>query len=478
MDSCACSTAVRGRPFLLARLQLACLLVAAIWTSATHARSLPERQSIAITDVTIIDVEHGRSIGHRTVLVNAGRIAAIVPSRDARIPLGAQRVDGRGRFLIPGLVDMHVHLFNNATHRPPNDWAFPLFVANGVTGVREMRTDPTQISVVNHWRKELDDGTLIAPRILAAGVAVSGNSPEDATREVKAAADAGADFIKVFSDVPVLHWRAILDASRAVSLPVIGHVPAGVTLLDAAVAGQRNSEHLMQAFEACSSSETKFLDERRGVGGDALAGLLEAQEPRVLRKFDRLACRRVSESLAATGQVQDPTLVIQMLKSDDKPSNDPRWRLLRADEQARWERIFASPSAQNHALEKQRLDVALRIVSAMNKADVPIMAGTDTPMPNVYPGYSLHEELELLVESGLSPREALRAATLTPAVFLGIAADSGSVAVGRRADLVLLDADPTQDIRNTRRIDAVLIDGRLLRRVALDELLETPPIHR
>lgn len=467
--------AVRGSLFVLAWLQLACLLVAVIWTSVTQAGSLPARISIAITDVTVIDVEHGRSIGRQTVLVDAGRIVAIVPSRDASLSLGTQQVDGRGRFLIPGLIDMHVHLFNNATHRPPNDWAFPLFIANGVTGVREMRTDPTQISVVNRWRTELDDGTLIAPRILAAGVAVSGNSPDDAARKVREAADAGADFIKVFSDVPVLHWRAILAAARAVSLPVVGHVPAGVSLLDAAVAGQRSSEHLMQAFEACSSSETKFLDERRGVGGDALAGLLEAQEPQVLRKFDRRTCRRISESLAATGQVQDPTLVIQMLKSDEKPGNDPRWRLLRADEQARWERIFASQSAQSHRVEKQRLDVALQILSAMNKAGVPVMAGTDAPMPNVYPGYSLHEELELLVESGLSPREALRAATLTPAEFLGIAADSGSVAAGRRADLVLLDADPTQDIRNTRRIDAVLIDGRLLRRAQLDALLETTP---
>jgi imidazolonepropionase-like amidohydrolase len=161
-----------------------------------------------------------------------------------------------------------------------------------------------------------------------------------------------------------------------------------------------------------------------------------------------------------------------MIKTGDSPRKDPRWQLLRADEQARWERILAGPVAQDQAREQLRLDVARRIVSAMHRAGVSIVAGTDSPMPNVYPGFSLHEELALLVESGLSPHEALRSATLTSAEFLGIAADGGSVVVGKRADLVLLDADPIKDIRNTRRINAVVFDGRLLQRADLDELLE------
>ncbi|MFA6986788.1 MAG: amidohydrolase family protein [Arenimonas sp.] len=436
------------------------------------AGRLPERQAIAITDVTVVDVEGGRSLARKTVLIAGGRIVAIDASANASIPAGAQRIDGRGRFLIPGLVDMHVHLFNNATRRPPNDWAFPLFLANGVTGVREMRAEPAQMGDVNRWRKELGEGSLVAPRILAAGVAVRGSSPDDARRQVDVAADAGADFIKVYSGVPASHWQAIQASARARSLPVDGHVPAAVPLLDAALAGQRSSAHLMQAFEVCSSIEAKILRERRDVQGDSGA-LLEAQEPRVLAAFDPRACRRVSKALARSGLMHEPTLVIQRLKFDGRPSDDPRWALLRADERARWERFFASPAAQNQALEKRRLDVALRIVSAMHRAGVPMMAGTDSPMPNVYPGYSLHDELRLLVASGLSPLEALRAATLTPAEFLGSASESGSVAIGKRADLVLLDADPTKDIGNTQRIDAVMIDGRLLRRAALDELLAT-----
>jgi len=169
--------------------------------SVAQAASLPEKSAVAITDVTIIDVESGRSSGPRTVLVDDGRIVAITAPRDAHIPAKAERLDGRGKFLIPGLVDMHVHLFNNASHRPPNDWAFPLFVANGVAAVREMNSKPDSIAIVKRWRREIDDGTLLAPAIVAAGVSVFGTSPADAAAQVNVAADAGADFIKVFSEV-------------------------------------------------------------------------------------------------------------------------------------------------------------------------------------------------------------------------------------------------------------------------------------
>jgi len=451
-----------------------CMWVLLLWAAVAQASSLPERWIIAITEVTVIDVEHGRSVGPRTVLIEGSRIVAIGKPADVRISANAQRVAGRGRFLIPGLVDMHVHLFNNASHRPPNDWSFPLFIANGVTAVREMNTLPTAIVQVNQWRKRLAEGNLIAPRILAAGVAVRGSSPRDAANQVEAAADAGADFIKVFSDVPAAHWRAILDAAQVRALPVSGHVPAGVPLLVAAAAGQRTDEHLMQAFEACSTIEAQLLDARRGLDGDALVARRDAEEAQVLDAFDQATCEQVGKSLAATGQVQVPTLVVpyeESIRTKEPPGNDPRRRYLRADEGARWERILASITPHDDALAKRRWSVASQIVAAFHRTRVPMLAGTDTPMPGVYPGFSLHEELALLVASGLTPREALRSATLAPAEFLGIAATAGSVAVGKRADLVLLDADPSKDIRNTRRIDAVLLDGRLLRRPALDALL-------
>jgi len=456
-------------------LGIPCVLAWLACTAVVQAMPLPQRKVIAITQVTVIDVEHGRSVGSQTVLIEDGRIVSITASRNARIPPAAQRVDGRGHFLIPGLVDMHVHLFNLSSHRPPNDWSFPLYVANGITGVREMRGDVASMQWVNRWRKSFNDGELAAPRILAAGIAVYGASPQDAAHQVDAAADAGADFIKVFSEIPASHWRAVLAAAKARSLPVVGHVPAGVSFLAAATAGQRSDEHLMQAYEACSSIENQLLEDRRGLAGDTLTARRDAQEMQTLKAFDPETCRKVARAVAVTGQVQVPTLVLadeDLLAQNGSPSADPRWRYLRADEHPRWEQFLSGYTAQDAALAKLRGPVAQQIVSIMHQAGVPFMAGTDSPMPGVYPGFALHDELELLVESGLTAREALYSATLEPAKFLGMADTSGSVDVGKRADLVLLDADPTRDIHNARRINALVLDGRLLRRADLDALLE------
>jgi imidazolonepropionase-like amidohydrolase len=369
---------------------------------------------------------------------------------------------------------MHVHLFNHASHRPPNDWSFPLFIASGVTAVRDMNAAVPELALVQRWRKALDDGELVAPRILAACVSVQGRSPGDAASQVDAAGAAGADCIKIYSELPGSHWRAVIDAARARSLPVVGHVPAGVSLLAAAAAGLRSNEHLMQGYEACSSVEAQLLEQRRDLASDALIARRDEQEQRALDAFDPAACRRTAEALADTGQAQVPTLVLGHAESVPRtapPGDDPRWRYLRADERARWERILASVTPRDVALGNSRWQTSRRIVAAFHRAGVPMLAGTDAPMPRIYPGSSLHDEIALLVESGLTPLEALRSATLQPARFLGIAATTGSVAVGKRADLVLLDADPTRDIHNTRRIRAVVLDGRLLGRDALDALL-------
>lgn len=452
-----------------------CLVTASIWTAA-QAGPPPRHGAVAITDVAIVDVEHGRTIGPRTVLIDSNRIVAISAPHEARIPADAARVDGHGKFLIPGLVDMHVHLFNKASHRPPNDWSLPLYVAQGVTAVREMNTDAAGIETIRRWRREADDGERIAPHVLAAGIAVFGASPDAAARDTNAAIDAGADFIKVFSEVPASHWRAILEVARRRAEPVAGHVPAGVPLREAAAAGQRSGEHLMQAYEACSSIEKQLLAERRDLGGEALVALRDAQEARALAAFDPRACTRIGRILAKTTQVQVPTLVLPHMeanRANTAPDTDPRWRYLRADERARWRRGLADLDAHADTQAGQRWLVSRRIVSAFHRAGVTILAGTDAPMLYVYPGFALHEELALLVESGLTPSEALNSATLAPAKFFGLDATSGSVAVGKAADLVLLDADPLLDIGNTRRIDAVLLGGRLLRRADLDALLES-----
>lgn len=466
------------RTKLLSRvLQLpTCLLATCVPTGGIAAVGPvpPARQSIAIVDVTVVDPTQAHASAPRTVLIEDGRIVAVAESRAAVVPDRALRVDGHGRYLIPGLVDLHVHLFNLVSKRPPNDWTFPLFVANGVTAVREMSTNADGLVQVRGWNAALERGDIVAPRIVAAGIAVGGASPQDAVDAVDAAADAGADFIKVFSELPQAQWQAVLAAAQRRGLALVGHVPAQVALQAAAEAGQHDNEHLMQAVEACSRLETTLITRRR-TGGAALAPeRLDADTRQAAQQFDAKRCHVVATALAAAGQLQVPTLVLPHTEAGNVAAalaSDPRWVYLRADERLRWQRAQAELTADDHALFGERWSALRRIASIFHRQGVVLMAGTDTPMPGVYPGYSLHEELALLVAAGLSPREALGAATVQPARFLGIDANSGAIAVGRRADLVLLDADPTRDIRNTRRIRAVVLDGRLLTREALDALL-------
>lgn len=461
---------------LLALAALLALSASATFTQPRDSGEIWNRPSIAIESVAVVDVVRGEILNPRTVLLVDGRIAAMGEPDAITIPPAAVRMDGRGRYLMPGLVDMHVHLFNNASRRPPNEWAFPLFVANGVTGVREMRTEPAQMATVERWRTKASRGELVAPRVLAAGVAVSGETANAARQQARESKTAGADFLKIFSEVREPQWRAIFDEARALKMPVCGHIPAEVSLLDAARAEQRSNEHLTQVYEACSANEKQWLDARKKLKDTELVKLRDTQEREVLESFDQAVCDRTAAQLARTDQVQVPTLVLAHFESRGSPANfrdDPRWRYVRADEQARWERIFQDeyPKAGDK-LAGRRWEVSRQIVKTLHAAGARILAGSDAPMPQVYPGFALHKELELLVEAGLSPADALRAATIWPAEFLGLSESSGSIAVGKHADLLLLDDNPLSDIRHTQRIRAVVLNGRLFQRADLDKLLD------
>ncbi len=429
------------------------------------------RPPLVIQNVTVIDVVQGRQVGPRTVVIYNGRIESVEePGGAPPAPPGAVKIDGHGLFLAPGIVDMHVHLFNNATHRAPNEWAFPLFLGSGVTGVREMATRPEQLAIIANWRTRVEGGELLAPRVLAAGVPVASEAPSEARQQVDRAHAGGADFIKVFSDVSPSSWRAILAEAGALHFPVCGHVPVQVSLREAEQRGQRSVEHLTQVYEACSTREQELLEARDHLAIRDAVKLRDEQEREVLDTFAPARCASVARELAATGQAQVPTLVLP--RSDAAPQRsdfraDPRWPALREDEQQRWERILRAP-AEERALAAKRWEISQRIVREMHRAKVPIFAGTDTPMPLVYPGSSLLEELGLLVACGFTPAEALRAATIEPATFLGLAEEQGTVTAGKRADLLLLEADPLVRIENLRRLRAVVLAGRLLPRSSLD----------
>jgi imidazolonepropionase-like amidohydrolase len=386
---------------------------------------------LAITHVTLIDTEAGLARPDFTVLISGHRISAVGPAKSIKVPRGAQVLDGRGKFLIPGLWDMHAHLFATLPLDPndpaPRDFFAPRLLASGITGVRSMWDDPGAIRRLRAFPA--------IPRIVSCGPIVDGPQPyvpgaiacanaaqgRETVRRLKAE---GVDFIKVYSLLPRDVYYAIAEEARAAGLPFAGHVPNGVTLEEASDAGQKSFEHLM--------------------GMDSLD---PKKAPALFAKF------------VQNGTWHTPTLTALRgltFFGNTERLNDPRISSLPPLIQQYWKSGGAGVRSDEEKFQRQ-----LDLVASMHRAGVKLLAGTDTPNPFVFPGDSLHEELELLVKAGLTPVQALQCATLRPAEYLGMMDRLGSIAAGKLADLVLLDADPLASIANTRRIAAVILNGKL-----------------
>jgi len=424
-------------------------------------------QLVAITHVTIVDPTGAASTHDMTVVVDRVRIAWVAPSVSANFPPHARVIDGAGKFLIPGLWDMHVH-----TVAPSGRALLALYIANGVTGVRDMAADWTTLQ---QWRREIAQGTLVGPRIVASGPYLEGHdnvipqievhTADDARRAVDSLSRLGVDFVKVHSAVPRDAFFAAVREARARHLAVAGHLSPGVTVVEASDSGQRSLEHLLGFVNRCTPAESV-----------AFAGV----DP--LRRIVFGACTTrdqtpVYERLARNGTWVTPTLAASyefaVLPERAVPA-DTLSRFISDSLRAYLTHIFdAPPDLPSSAGVLGRLLFAKRqqTVGALGRAGVRLLAGTDAPMRNSPPGFGLHEELALLVQSGLSPLAALRAATYEPARYLDALDSLGTIAPGKLADLVLLDGDPLVDIHNTRRIAAVFTRGRVYDRPALDALL-------
>jgi imidazolonepropionase-like amidohydrolase len=419
----------------------------------------PARTGLAITHVTVVRTGDGSLTRDATVLIRGDRIESV--SSGSSIPEGVTVVDAEGRFLIPGLWDMHVHWY-------AEDY-LPLFVANGVTGVRQMFGNPAHL----HWRTRFERGELEGPRQVIASRIVDGPKPvwpasitaandNEGRLAVRTALREGADFIKVYSLLPRDAYFAIAEEAKSRGVPFAGHVPLSVTAVEASDAGQRSFEHLSGVLLAASSEEGR-IREAWSVDG------WREQTDRLVATYDPEKARALYARIAENGTWQCPTLTVLRniaLIPDEAIVDDPNLKYMPPTVRSMWDpkRVFRWTS-------KKGYEKALEIVGEMHEAGVRFLAGTDVLNPYCFPGFSLHGELELLVEAGLSPLEALQAATLNPAEFLGKRDIFGTVAAGKTADLVLLDANPLEDISNTRKIHAVVTAGRLLSRHDLDKML-------
>jgi ketosteroid isomerase-like protein len=452
-------------------------LVAFCLTAAAQNSSTSAPQSqIYITHVSVIDTQTGKETTDQTVVISDGKIASVQKSGNLAAPTSARIVDGRGKYLIPGLWDMHVH-------GTRFDSTLPLYIANGVTGVREMFGPPD----ANKFRTELAAKHLIAPHIYLASPIVDGKPPivpnsievataDEARRAVDEQKQRGADFIKVYSLLSRDAYFAIIDEARRQNIPVDGHVPNSVSVWEATAAKQRTIEHLFGVELGCSSREKdlrpKFLTANPfKKEWDAL--LLEAWQ-----SYSDERCKALFVELKKNGTWPVPTLAVRHsfgLLNDPQFTSDNRVRYFSGEFRdwvsGKLDYRMKESSASDFAVIRETFTAEETLTGKLFRAGVPMLAGTDVGNPFCFPGFSLHDELALLVESGVSPLGALQMATRNPARFMGETDKFGSVTRGKIADLVLLDADPLQDIHNTTKISEVFLDGKEYDRAALDQIL-------
>jgi imidazolonepropionase-like amidohydrolase len=430
---------------------------------------------LILNNVNVVDVRTGTILADQTVVLNKNHIDSVGPAKSAKTPRNAASVNCHGMYLIPGLWDMHVHLAFGEWFPRAQNISLPLFVANGITGVRDMGSD---LDVVQEWRNEIEAGRLVGPRILSSGPMLDGpkprfpssiaiKTPEDGRHAVDDLKLRGADFIKLQSLIPADAVMAIAEEAKKQEIAFEGHVPDAVRASDMSAAGMKSFEHLIGIFEGSSPLEDEFLK------GDKT-------ERKFLSSYDPARASVLAATLAKNQTWQCPTLVwerggnlidvIDFSKDARAKYVPPAWK------EKTWKtfrhQVETEFNTDDLETRKQFIEKELEVVQMLHKAGVPFLAGTDSP-PGVYifPGFSLHEELQRFVAAGFTPLEALQTATINPARFFRMEEKLGTVEKGKLADLVLLSANPLADITNTQKIVGVVADGHYYYRGELDKIL-------
>jgi len=451
----------------------------------------PDSTLLALTGVTVIDPGAGTILPDQTVVVAGRWIAEMGPRSDTPVPRGAVRVDARGRYLLPGLWDSHVHtaafsVIDGGRRRiaENSDYFFPLFLAAGITGVRDMSGELEQLV---QWKAEIARGERLGPRMIVTGRKIGGGLPvaPGAPRTLRTAAEirttvrllvaGGADFLKL-DDVPLALWPSLTEAAHEAGLDLVGHLGPTIGLADAAERGQRGVEHLHGVLVGCSRQEDELISEARHertwwgrllirVGIWREADRDRDRIMRAVRSQDPERCRQLADRLRKAGTWLTPTLTaLQWVNRLAEPTDE---QLALTPPEVKARQVGVAPGGED---ERELFAAQLAVTGKLHAAGVPMLAGTDLPGTGRVPGLSLIDELVLLRRAGFSPMEALESATAAPARFLRLADSLGSIRKGQLADLVLVDADPLADLGNLALVEAVVTGGRYLDRQRLDSL--------
>ena len=437
-------------------------MMATVATAPAAAQAPPP---VAFENVTVIPMDTERRLAGQTVVVENGRITALGPAAQVRVPAGATRVNGQGKFLVPGLTETHGHL--PAGNAPPEavDRTLQLYLLNGVTTVRGMLGHPAQLE----WRTQAAAWQRLSPRLVVAGPSFNGNtatSPEVAVRMVREQKAAGYDLLKIHPGVSRAAFDAMAATAKEVGIPFAGHVPLDVGVQRAIEAGYASIDHLDGYVEALIRDGAPVSSAQTGWFGLGLVDDIDRAKLAPLARATREAgvwvnaTETLMQTHAAEGQ---PAAMLA----------DPAMRYMSEAQVNTWANAVRNLQNQPANTAERRADyIELRtwLIRSLHEAGVGIILGSDAPQIGNVPGFSALAELELMARAGLSPFEALATGTRNVGQYLK-EPDFGTIAVGHRADLLLLDADPLQDISNTRRQAGVMVYGRWLPKADVDRRL-------
>lgn len=414
------------------------------------------QQSVVITHATVIDATSPTPRTEQTIVTRGGKIVAVGPTATTARPPGARQIDANGRFVIPGLWDMHVHL-----DVPEGRALLSAYIVNGVTGVRDMVGDWDTLS---GWRRDIAAGKLIGPRIYASGPYLEGNpqplpniqvrNPADARRGVDSLKKLGVDFVKFHTGLSRESFFAAARRARELNFPFAGHVPRSISAIEASDSGMRSLEHMLTIPTPCTRAESISLAPRFPV-------------QRVLGPCSSEPLDPIWRTLAKNHTWITPTYTAAV-EIAEWPKRD-----LPGDAYAKYLpdtlkkfvlAIFPMPDSippDAHLVGRQMFNKRLALAPVMYRAGVPLLAGTDSPLRNSPPGFGLLEELALFATGGLTPFEVLKVATWEPASYFNILSTAGTVEAGKDANLVILDKNPLADVANYRTVSSVVAAGRL-----------------
>ena len=435
------------------------LLVAgvAVATGACGPPPVVVEGDLAFVNVNVVPMDSERVIEGQTVVIDEGRIRSIDNAEHVEPAEGVEIVEADGHYLVPGLTEMHGHLPNPRMSDQDIGNLLFLYVANGVTTVRGMQGDPSQFGL----RSSIERGLLLGPQLYLASVSMSGRSvatPEEASRLARGYQVEGYDLIKTHEGLAREVYEALVASASEAGIPFGGHVPDSVGLLDALAAGQISIDHLDNYVEALVPEDARDDDG----GGLLAAGAL----------VDRVDEGRIPELVQATvdaGAWVVPTMVLwETAFFGDRPSDDiraerPEVRYMPPETVERWSEAVDS-RLEGSDPEANRRVAALRrrILAALQEGGARIALGTDSPQIFSVPGFAMHHEMALYVDVGMTPYEVLEIGTRRPAEYFDAADEFGTVALDRRADLILLAANPLEDIANLRQRAGVVVGGRWL----------------